>query len=253
MAGTAVYHAGIANETMWEVNNSHPGMSDCTRRRIPRTALVTMRAKRRINSNVQGKKRGLQTVPTEYFSDPPFGSIATGSRLESGDAQDVNHDHLPSTRHCMLSQSYLCLTLLARQLVFSVLVLTILSSWPTSEAQADTPFEFKQDDVVAIFGNGLADRMQHDPWVETVLQSRLRGKNVRFRNMSFSGDVVNRRPRNKGFTNDTEYLQHVAPSVVWIMYGYNESHAGPDGAAAYENDLVKLVEKYRGLRKEAGR
>ncbi len=133
-----------------------------------------------------------------------------------------------------------------------VLTVTMLSSLPATEAQADVPFEFKQDDVVAIFGNGLADRMQHDPWVETVLQSRLKGKNVRFRNMSFAGDIVNVRPRNKGFTNDTEYLQHVAPSVVWIMYGYNESHAGPDGASAYEGELVKLVEKYRALRKEKG-
>ncbi|GAB5405051.1 MAG: hypothetical protein Aurels2KO_32820 [Aureliella sp.] len=114
------------------------------------------------------------------------------------------------------------------------------------------PFEFKQDDVVAIFGNGLADRMQHAPWVETVLQSKLKGKNVRFRNMSFSGDIVNQRPRNKGFTNDTEYLQHVAPTVVWIMFGYNESHAGPGGADAYAGELVKLVGKYRALRKGAG-
>ena len=113
-------------------------------------------------------------------------------------------------------------------------------------------FQFQKDDVVAIYGNGLADRMQHDPWVETVLQSHLKGMNVSFRNMSFSGDMVNRRPRNKGFTNDAEYLQHVAPSVVFIMYGYNESFAGPKGAEAYKGELVKLIERYRSLRKEKG-
>lgn len=122
---------------------------------------------------------------------------------------------------------------------------------PTA-AIADTPIEFKNNDVVAIYGNGLADRMQHDPWVETVLQANLKGKNVTFRNMSFSGDMVNKRPRNKGFTNDTEYLQHVAPDVIFIMYGYNESHAGPAGAKAYEGELFTLVEKYRALRKEKG-
>ena len=83
---------------------------------------------------------------------------------------------------------------------------------------AAEPFGFKANDVVAIYGNGLADRMQHDPWVETVLQSHLKGMNVSFRNMSFSGDLVNKRPRNKGFTNDGEYLQHVAPSVVFSFY-----------------------------------
>lgn len=131
-------------------------------------------------------------------------------------------------------------------------LVAIFMLFSCSFAQADTPFEFKDDDVVAIFGNGLADRMQHAPWVETVLQSKLEGKNVRFRNMSFSGDLVNKRPRNKGFTNDTEYLQHVAPSVVWVMYGYNESFSGPGGVETYEDELVQLVEKYRALRKEDG-
>mgnify|MGYP002630494268 FL=1 len=123
----------------------------------------------------------------------------------------------------------------------------ILAS-PSANAAED--FGFKQNDVVAIYGNGLADRMQHAPWVEAVLQSQLKGLNVSFRNMSFSGDMVNKRPRNKGFTNDDEYLQHVAPDVVFTFYGYNESFAGPGGADAYASELVKLVERYRGLRKE---
>ena len=133
----------------------------------------------------------------------------------------------------------------------SILAFGLNLAW-APPALADSPFEFKQDDVVAIFGNGLADRMQHSPWVETMLQANLKGKKVRFRNMSFSGDIVNQRPRNKGFTNDAEYLQHVAPDVVWIMYGYNESHGGPDGASAYQTELVNLVAKYRELRKQDG-
>jgi putative heme-binding domain-containing protein len=133
------------------------------------------------------------------------------------------------------------------------LVLGLLSAaWSTQLASAAEPFGFKQNDVVAIFGNGLADRMQHDPWVETVLQSQLKGMNVSFRNMSFSGDMVNRRPRNKGFTNDADYLQHVGPDVVFVFYGYNESFAELDKADAYQAELVNLVERYRGLRKEKG-
>lgn len=45
------------------------------------------------------------------------------------------------------------------------------------------PFEFQEGDVVAILGNGLPDRMQHDGWLETLLQNELQGKKVRFRNM----------------------------------------------------------------------
>ena len=36
------------------------------------------------------------------------------------------------------------------------------------------PFAFKKGDTVAILGNGLADRMQHDGWTETFLQSGLK-------------------------------------------------------------------------------
>ena len=49
------------------------------------------------------------------------------------------------------------------------------------------PFAFQKGDTVAILGNGLADRMQHDAWMETVLQSALKGQNISFRNMSLSG------------------------------------------------------------------
>ena len=129
----------------------------------------------------------------------------------------------------------------------------LLALLAAQTAHSQEPFEFRQNDVVAIYGNGLADRMQHDPWVETVLQSHLKGMNVSFRNLSFSGDLVNQRPRNQGFTNDAEYLQHVAPDVVFIMYGYNESYAGRAGADAYQGELVKLVERYTALQKKKGK
>ena len=60
------------------------------------------------------------------------------------------------------------------------------------------PFAFSKGDVVAILGNGLPDRMQHDGWMETVLQSALPEMQVRFRNMSTSGDRPNSYPRSPG-------------------------------------------------------
>lgn len=129
----------------------------------------------------------------------------------------------------------------------------LLSGVAALTADAADAFRFQPSDTVAIYGNGLADRMQHDPWVEAVLQSQLKGMNVRFRNMSFAGDMVNKRPRNEGFTNDDEYLQHVAPDVVFSFYGYNESFGGPGMADAYRDELLKLIDRYTGLRREAGK
>ncbi|MEM7233551.1 MAG: GDSL-type esterase/lipase family protein, partial [Planctomycetota bacterium] len=130
----------------------------------------------------------------------------------------------------------------------SLLCLAIgLQALLSSGSAEAKPFEFQKDDVVALIGNGLADRMQHTPWVETVLQNELKDLKLRFRNMSFAGDMVNKRPRNKGFTSDEAYLKHVKPSVLLVFYGYNESFAGAGGADGYRSELVKLVKRYQGV------
>lgn len=141
------------------------------------------------------------------------------------------------------------LILSVRTLLLALVLGVTTSSYGSDGSQS---FKFEKNDLVAIYGSGLADRMQHDPWVEAVLQSHLQGMNVRFRTMSFAGDIVNRRPRDEGYTSEVEYLQHVAPSVVFAMFGYNESFAGAEGADAYQAELVTMVNRYRAKRKEAG-
>ena len=110
------------------------------------------------------------------------------------------------------------------------------------------PFSFKKGDKVAILGNGLADRMQHDAWMETVLQSALKGKDISFRNMAFSGDRPNKYPRSKGFIPMNQYLQHVKADVVFAMFGYNESFDGPQNADNHKNLLIDFVGKIRSYK-----
>ncbi len=110
------------------------------------------------------------------------------------------------------------------------------------------PFSFKKGDKVAILGNGLADRMQHDAWMETVLQSALKGQGISFRNMSFSGDRPNKHPRSKGFIPMNQYLQHVKADVVFAMFGYNESFDGPQNADNHTNLLIDFVGKIRSYK-----
>jgi putative heme-binding domain-containing protein len=139
----------------------------------------------------------------------------------------------------------------------SVILLLLFSAFaPAIHAQSPQgppSFSFNKNDTVAIYGNGLADRMQHHAWVETVLQSQLKDLDVRFRNLSFSGDTVNKKPRNKGFYQDEEYLKIVAPDVIFLFFGYNESYAGAEGAEKYSADLAKLVSKYRDISSKQGK
>jgi len=108
------------------------------------------------------------------------------------------------------------------------------------------PFAFKKGEVVAILGNGLPDRMQHDGWMETLLQSALPDQQVRFRNMSTSGDRPDSFPRSRGQISMTAYLQHVKADVVFGFFGYNESFAGVEKTDAHRKKLVDFVKKTRG-------
>lgn len=108
------------------------------------------------------------------------------------------------------------------------------------------PFAFRNGDVIAILGNGLADRIQHDGWLETLLQSQLVDQRVRFRNMSASGDRPNNYPRSAGQLSMTAYLQKVQPTVVFAFFGYNESFdAKPE---EYKSQLLEFVKRTRGAK-----
>jgi putative membrane-bound dehydrogenase-like protein len=119
-----------------------------------------------------------------------------------------------------------------------------------SEVPADyrdpLPFAFNKGDTVAILGNGLADRMQHDGWFETLLQAELVGKDVRFRNMSASGDRPNSYPRSSGQMTITAYLQKVKPDVIFAMFGYNESYEGKSDE--HKKQLLEFVKKIRAAK-----
>ncbi len=106
---------------------------------------------------------------------------------------------------------------------------------------------FQQGDRVAILGNGLADRMQHDGWMETLLQSSLAELslelNVAFRNHGFTGDRINHRPRSKGFLGADEYLTLSKATAIFAMFGYNESF--DDDADAFQADVIEWVNHTR--------
>ena len=110
------------------------------------------------------------------------------------------------------------------------------------------PFAFQKGDTIALIGNGLADRMQHDGWVETLLQRETSGLNLSFRNMSISGDRANSYPRSTGFTPMNAYLKHVKADVIFCFFGYNESFGKAEKLSHYENQLKSMVQSLRETR-----
>ena len=138
------------------------------------------------------------------------------------------------------------------------------------------PFRLEKGDHICIIGNTLADRMQHDGWLETFLHARFPQHNLTIRNLGYSGDEITVRLRSQDFGTPDQWLAGNAPipnpgaiadksvvqqnrfentntkaDVIFAFFGYNESWAGKPGLAKFKQDLeawIKhtLSQKYNG-------
>ncbi|HZT80528.1 MAG TPA: SGNH/GDSL hydrolase family protein, partial [Gemmataceae bacterium] len=177
---------------------------------------------------------------------------------------------------------------LAVVILAAALPALLLGGGPHESAAQPKPeprLQLRTGDHVCIIGNTLADRMQHDGWLEAYLQSRFPRHQLVFRNLGFSGDEVagftdrpdpNYRLRSKSFGTADQWLAGVAPvpepnrlttrkgvrdnrleltntraDVVFAFFGYNESFAGEEGLPKFRRDLERfirhaLAQKYNG-------
>ena len=78
----------------------------------------------------------------------------------------------------------------------SVVVVALLSTMPARGRAAD-PLALQVGDHICIIGNTLAERMQYDGWLETLLHARFPKHDLVIRNLGFSGDEVATRLRSK--------------------------------------------------------
>jgi glucose/arabinose dehydrogenase/lysophospholipase L1-like esterase len=104
---------------------------------------------------------------------------------------------------------------------------------------------------VSLIGNALAERMQHDGWLEAALQCRLPGHELVIRNLGFSGDELTIRQRSEGFGSPDEWLRKTSTDVVFAFFGFGESFRGEPGLDKFRKDLEGVVQhtlsqKYNG-------
>ena len=146
-----------------------------------------------------------------------------------------------------------------RVLLLSAVVLAIAALLGTSAVlrsadQARTvaaPLEIHSGDHISFVGNTLADRMQHDGWLETYLYSRFPKDELVIRDLGFSGDEINLRLRSQGFGSPDDHLSATKADVVFAFFGYNESYAGAEGLERFKGDLEAFIkhtlsQKYNG-------
>src|SRR5579862_5940998 len=126
-------------------------------------------------------------------------------------------------------------------------VLTVLTStiFYVLAARAAEPekITFQKGDHVAIIGDGLADRLQHDGWLETLIQKAFPQDELVIRNLAFSCDeIVPVEQTDKGGTRE-QWLNNVKADVILAFYGFNESFAGEAGLPKFKQNLDAFLKE----------
>jgi putative heme-binding domain-containing protein len=116
---------------------------------------------------------------------------------------------------------------------------------------APPPFKLRPGDRISIIGNTLAERMQHDGWLETYIHSRFPKHDLVFRNLGFSGDELTLRLRSQDFGSPDQWLTRNQTDVIFAFFGHGESFAGARGLDKFKSDLDAFIKdslkkKYNG-------
>src|SRR5215471_5100985 len=90
---------------------------------------------------------------------------------------------------------------------------------------ATASLTIKDGDHISFIGNALADRMQHDGWLETLLQAQFPDRHLVIRNLGFAGDELTQRMRCENFGTPDDWLKRTKTDIVFAFFGYNESFA----------------------------
>ena len=125
---------------------------------------------------------------------------------------------------------------------FAFSIFTLLFSFATlQQVQAQT-LDLPQAARIAVIGNNLADRMQHQGWLESYIQAIYPKHKVSFRHLGFTGDEINVRPRSNNFGSADQWLTKVQADVVFCFFGYNEALKGPDYLPALKQNLATMID-----------
>lgn len=128
------------------------------------------------------------------------------------------------------------------------LIATLLFAALLTSAADDATFEFKPNDRVVFIGDALIERDIQFNYLETMLTVRLHGTGVTFRNVGWSGDTVWGESRGvfgsqkDGYNALVRIIGETKPTVAFLNYGMNESFAGPEGVARFEQQYNTLLD-----------
>jgi putative heme-binding domain-containing protein len=131
---------------------------------------------------------------------------------------------------------------------FAFLALIVVSALALSWLAAQPPkagLELKPGDHVCVIGNTLADRMQHDAWLDAFLHARFPRHDLVIRHLGFSADELTIRLRSMDFGSPDQWLTRCKADVIFACFGYNESFADEPGLPRFKHELEQFIQHTR--------
>ena len=117
----------------------------------------------------------------------------------------------------------------------------VLLALPFANVFGAQALTLNKGDHICYVGNALADRMQHDGWLETLIYAKFPKHELVFRNLAVSGDEVATWHRSENFGSRDDWLTKTKAAVIFAFYGFNESFRGRDGLDKFKGDLDEFL------------
>ena len=145
-----------------------------------------------------------------------------------------------------------------RRITLLTLGLALSVGATRGDGQSAGKLELRPQEHICIIGNTLAERLQYDGWLETMLHARFPKHDLVVRNLGFSGDEIVTRLRSMNFGTPDEWLSGAArpiggydenrfagantkADVIFAFFGYNESYGGEAGLPAFRQQLADWI------------
>lgn len=118
-----------------------------------------------------------------------------------------------------------------------VLLASMLLAFSCSDHQPVTSLDPPRNSSIVFIGNTFAERLQHTNYFETMLYQSFPDRNLKVRNLAWSADEINLRPRPLGFGTLDEHLHQQRADIVFAFFGLNESFKGLDSLESFGDHL----------------
>lgn len=95
---------------------------------------------------------------------------------------------------------------------------------------------------IVFIGNTFAERLQNYNYFEPLLLKSFPDRELRIRNLGWSGDEIHLATRPLNFPTQDELLREHKADYIFASYGLNEAFQGPDSLESFKNHLRSFLE-----------